>query len=652
MAWWSNRRFRMVQNNFRDVDCCIDIDQYVAILKSFHADVCMVGCGGITAFHPTGLNCQLESPYLQGDFFGELLEKCHENGIRVIARFDFSKTNRIFLEKHPEWFSQSIEGKPVLFNDTAATCVNGPYQQEKSLEILEEVLCRYPVDGVFFNMFGYQVRDYSNHYVGICQCENCKKRFLEYSGYILPKKEDEADPVFQIYRKFKSYTTEELLKKIYTRVKELNPETAVCTYSNRYVDLVRNESNSAVDRRFAFWRFASEANVSVIRGTYQERFSSNCVINAVDIFYRFMGVSDSLNQLRLYGSMASGGNLDWCIIGGFETYPDSENFDGVKRIFRFHEKYTELFSRMKSTARVLLVCSYGNEDAMEEYKGIFRMLKESHILFDVMDGREQERLLQRLEQYQLVIFAGQQILDDSVTDKLANSDIKILATGLSFENQPEILRRIFHISLKGEIEKIRGSYLSMEPQSVFHHFEHRKWVYLDKRCRYIQAEQESELYLPHVAASMYGPPERCYGHCYTENYTVSEAQHRAVYISWMPGALYDQQGYDDFRWIVLDLLGNGFLPEQAVYAEAPECIEIFFDQTGEKEYLLQLINDSGCNGNTVRPPLPVEAVLRLPEIDIESAEVISGEEERILPAGEALKLTCRNIYEAILIHAQ
>ena len=38
----------------------------------------------------------------------------------------------------------------MLYNDTAAACVNGPYQQECSLQILEEVISNYPVDGVFF----------------------------------------------------------------------------------------------------------------------------------------------------------------------------------------------------------------------------------------------------------------------------------------------------------------------------------------------------------------------------------------------------------------------------------------------------------------------------------------------------------------------
>lgn len=135
----------------------------------------------------------------------------------------------------------------------------------------------------------------------------------------LPTQENEEDPVYRKYQEFRKFTTQDLLEKIYRKVKELNPETAVCTYSSRHVDLVRSESNSAVDRPLPFWAMESESNVSFVQETFNNRFSSNCVINAVDIFYRFMGVSPYLNELRLYGDMAAGGNLDWCIIGGFEN---------------------------------------------------------------------------------------------------------------------------------------------------------------------------------------------------------------------------------------------------------------------------------------------------------------------------------------------
>ena len=128
MSWWTEKPFRMIQNNLRDIDGTMDAELEVKWLLDFGANVVQLGCGGISAFTETEQPFQKKSPYLQGDKFGELLKKCHENGIRVIARFDVSKAHVNFLEIHPEWFSRSLTGKPILYNDTAATCINGPYQ--------------------------------------------------------------------------------------------------------------------------------------------------------------------------------------------------------------------------------------------------------------------------------------------------------------------------------------------------------------------------------------------------------------------------------------------------------------------------------------------------------------------------------------------
>ena len=180
MNWWKQGKFRMIQNNLRDTDATLDVDYEISMLKKFHANVLQIGCGGISAFSNTNLETQKKSPYLKEDKFGELLNKCHENQIRVIARFDFSKTDIKFVGTHPEWFQRTREGSFVYYNDTAVTCVNGAYQQEESIQIIQEVIKKYPVDGIFFNMFGYQTIDYSGKYIGICQCENCRRRFQEW----------------------------------------------------------------------------------------------------------------------------------------------------------------------------------------------------------------------------------------------------------------------------------------------------------------------------------------------------------------------------------------------------------------------------------------------------------------------------------------
>ena len=125
MKWWMEHKFRMIQNNLRDIDGSMDVDLEIAMLKKFHANVVQVGCGGISAFSDTGLDCQRKTPFLKGDKFGELVEKCHANQIRVIARFDVSKVHESFEASHPEWLQRTETGEAAHYNDTVLTCGNG-----------------------------------------------------------------------------------------------------------------------------------------------------------------------------------------------------------------------------------------------------------------------------------------------------------------------------------------------------------------------------------------------------------------------------------------------------------------------------------------------------------------------------------------------
>lgn len=650
MEWWKEKRFRMIQNNLRDIDAGMDVDRYLEYLKEFEADVCMVGCGGITAFYPTELECQKQSPYLKDDFFGNLLQKCHSNGIRVIARFDFSKTHIDFLEKHPEWFSRSLKGEPVFFNDTAAVCVNGEYQQICSLKILEEVLTHYPVDGVFFNMFGYQTKDYDNRYVGICQCENCRKKFWEYSNMELPTEENEEDSVFRKYLEFKKETTEKLLEKIYKKVKSLNPNVAVCTYSRKGVDLIRSESNSAIDRPLPFWMMESEENIAGIRESSEEGHSSNCVINAVDIFYRFMGVSPWLNALRLYGNLASGENLDWCIVGGFETYPDRRNFEMVKRVFRFHKRHEKYFKNLHSCARILLIRSSEEKNSQEEFRGIFKILKESHLLFDVMELEEIEKINKSLMEYSVIILPQIRRISQAAAQALEQFEAVLVGTGTTLKDQPEILKKLFKVTVGKQMVPVRGSYLLTEPKETFQDFRDRDWIYLDKEYYFMVPERENRNYLPLIRAGMYGPPERCHGYQITDQSSASAVPGKSIYFPWNPGSLYLLQGYEDFKQLFLDIMKeNTDCSEQMIQVDGPPCAEIMFDKCGDGQYLLQVLNYSGFNGTTFYEPLPVELEIRLRHIQVERIQQLTNTGKRKISSNERFRLSVKELYQAVLI---
>ncbi len=612
MKWWMEHKFRMIQNNLRDIDGSMDVDLEISMLKKFHANVVQVGCGGISAFSNTSLDCQKKTPFLEGDKFGELVKKCHAENIRVIARFDVSKVHESFETSHPEWLQRTEKGEAVHYNDTVLTCVNGPYQQEKTMEIIGEILNKYPVDGIFFNMFGYQTHDYSGNYVGICQCENCRKRFREIFGEELPNKEDENSPIFRKYQKFKKITVDELLYKIHDGVKKISPGVAVSTYFDRGVDIIRCESNTAVDRPLPLWIYSASDNVSSIEGTFADKVSSNCAINAVDIPYRFMGVSDTFNRIRMYENMANGGNLDWCIIGSFEDYPDRSNYEGVEAVFGFHEQYQDIFDRIHSAARILLIrpgAPYlpGN---YEEYRGIFRMLKEAHIPFDTLIDLDTEQYRNHPANYDLIIVPGiVRLKSEKLRTALLKARASVIATGGSFAEDQELLERFFGITKLTRHECIRGAYYETVPKTIFRSFANQDWVYQDRAFWTAELTDGSASdhapVLPYISPSTFGPPERCYGHRTTE-IPGAVIGPWGISILWEVGTLYYTQGYEAFKQVFLDLMDQirgGLSSLMPFVTDAHESVEMFYGHEKDHTDLIQLINLSGYNGVTVSRPV-------------------------------------------------
>lgn len=82
--------------------------------------------------------------------------------------------------------------------------------------------------------------DYSGVYHGICQCNNCKKRFHDSTGMTLPVKEDMNDPVFRSYNAFRKTTSEQLFKQVGDFIKQQNPKLIISTYTDAGVDITRS----------------------------------------------------------------------------------------------------------------------------------------------------------------------------------------------------------------------------------------------------------------------------------------------------------------------------------------------------------------------------------------------------------------------------
>ena len=225
-AWWQ-RPYRMVQTNLRQPDALYDQKALAKETRAFGADVLLYNIGGIYAFYPTKLPLHAVNPYMKGDALGAALEAAHAEGLSLVGRFDMSKATRIAYEAHPDWFVHNGKAEALEYNGTYQACVNGGWYQDYSLEIISESLGTYDVDGVFFNMFGYPNSTYSGDYFGICDCDNCLRRFREMYGKALPPKEDFSDPAYADYLEFKDRTSLELRSKVYRHIKQVNPKVAI-----------------------------------------------------------------------------------------------------------------------------------------------------------------------------------------------------------------------------------------------------------------------------------------------------------------------------------------------------------------------------------------------------------------------------------------
>src|SRR3954468_418629 len=148
-GWWMKEPVRWVQTNLRQTDAKLDAERLATQLADMRANVLLMGMGGIAAFYPTKVPFHYASPDLPPgtDLFGDVLNKLHARRIRVVGRFDFSKTSKAVFDAHPEWFFRKADGSPVIYNGLYSTCINGGYYRDQAMKILAEGLENYDVDG-------------------------------------------------------------------------------------------------------------------------------------------------------------------------------------------------------------------------------------------------------------------------------------------------------------------------------------------------------------------------------------------------------------------------------------------------------------------------------------------------------------------------
>jgi hypothetical protein len=587
-GWWMNEPIRWVQTNLRQVDATLDARRLAEQLADMRANVVLMGMGGIVSYYPTSVQYHYPSPDLPSgrDMFGDVLRECHARKIRVVGRYDLSKTRKEVYDAHPEWFFRQANGEPVIYNGLYSTCINGGYYREQALKILSEGLEKYDVDGLFFNMFGNQSRDYGGRYVGLCHCEICRTKYRAAYHKEIPDEPDDD------YRKFMFTSSREIAAVIGDLIHRKRPQAGYFNYIQEYTDGIMSESNTAIARPLPLWPYSASDNVNRARNSQPGKMSIDLNMQFVDYWWRFATVPRGQIALRSWQNIAHGGALTFEMNGTFDQQ-DRQALETSKPIFRWVAAHEGYYFKQSSAARVLLLGGAGREAGIEAYRGLYRLLTEEHIPFAVSDNMD---------------WVGKRAFDLVIATDWAPAGLKgyaesggkVLIVGArapEFEVAPVV----------NAIKDIRG-YVRVRDHAAYPSLKDTDLLMLNGPFTEVRDSGQPTLTL--VPPSMFGPPEFIHIDMKeTETPAIVFKQIGRGTVAWIPwnlGGMYYRHSLTAHAGLFRDVVHRLDAPRQ-IRTNAHPLVEMsLMRQNGRM--LLHLINLSGHSQTAYFAPVPMSGI--------------------------------------------
>ncbi len=628
-AWWEEP-YRIVQTNLRLTDADLDPLALAGQVRDFGATAVTFNVGGIFAFYPTELPLQARNPLLTRDLTGDMLKAAHDAGLRMIGRFDLSKGTRLAYEAHPEWFVHNARGEPQEYNGTYQACVNGGWSHDYAHRILREGLGRYDLDGVFFNMTGYQPYDYSGAYRGICHCRNCQQGFADMFGRKLPEREDFSDPSFADYLEFKKRTSRAASQRLYETVKDVRPDCGVMGNGHGSFDFMRLEIQRAVSRPAPEWPHQPGELARWGAAIGKGRTYSCASTNFLDYQWRFASETAHNHMLRFGQQIASGAQIDYYLLGTFDQ-DNSAPLEPVHEFMQWHAANGEYLTGTRSQARVALYHSRAadlhagatasGKARANSFRGAYRILLESRIPFDfVSDVRMGDADVgEYLSRYDVIVLPNTACLSDgeaAALDAFVSQGGTLIATGETglydehgsrrdgFALQSLPVTRMVHAAANLE------TYVQADDAEL--DLPATRLLHLDGWYFYTDRREDAGSLLKLLPPPKYGPPELCFPEMgKTRNPGVlfrTFGEGRAVYLPWLPEWLYFRDGLPEHRALIVQLVSQACSAQVRLEGAGPVEVTVRARENGDR--IVHLVNYAGQRQSAYEEP-PVIGGLRL-----------------------------------------
>jgi len=625
---WATKPFRNVQTNLRMTDARRDPRTIVREVREFGATGIVANIGGIFAFYPTELEFHTKNPYLRSDFIGELADAAHTEGLVLIGRYDLSKSSLKTYQAHPEWFRRNREGGPLVNYETYQACVNGGWYRDYAQRIVTESLRRYPIDGMFVNMFGYINFDYAFRDHGICVCNNCRDRFHAMFGRDLPRQQNFSDPAWRDYLLFQERTVLELGDLTYETAKTARPETVVMAVRPRH-DAIRYEVAREMKRPQPEWPHLAGEQARFSRSYGGGKPYTSLSANFIDFMWRRIPETGDTQVLRMAQLLANGGSLDYYVLGTLEQ-EDRRPQAAVRNLFAWHAANAEFYENLRPASRVGLYMSHKSElmagvTATEKlrdacFKGAYLALIDARIPFEIVtDDRVQDGTAD-LSGFDAIIMPNIAIVsaaEAKALDAFVTRGGLLITTGETAafderaERRPAPAIHAMPITqtaapldhLRGASYDTAGSQLDLAGAVFLMH----DGPYFPQNP---SAGAISALRLR--APERFGPPELCFPESADAVY-VAPARYgaiagtfgkgKAVHLPWLPDMLYRREGLPDHRRLFEALLAR-YIPAPDVRLAGTGPIELTVQgQPDRQRRIVHLVNYSGQRNNRYEAPV-------------------------------------------------
>ncbi len=363
------------------------------------------------------------------DYTGSMISALHRRGVKVITYVNYMNIDQ--RAAHPEWWQRTRNGDEVYEAGWGVPCPNGPIR-DYMRAVVAEVAERYPTDGFFFDMYGFNRTG--------CWCENCREKVVSQVGRPYPMREDWGSETWRRLVDFRYASATETITAIRDAAKAVRPDLVWITHTqplspwyrstNALSPVVDDVVHTEISTRWGKGRWAPGQTAKLLRAYGRGKPRIVCLADLHMYWDKPKGwfyIPYSATQLKLQvASILAHGAWPAPYT---EPYPDGRNnpytVQGIREAFAMARTVEAYLIDSEPVKCVALHASQKTQDFFgrdkpESYRlafdGAYKALMESHIPFDVIT--DDQILEGGLGDYALCVLSNSACTSDAVNEAL------------------------------------------------------------------------------------------------------------------------------------------------------------------------------------------------------------------------------------------